>query len=120
MARAFPIRRSAGLEPPMARGPGLHCIYRVRLPAPGLRVRGPGATALAVLLALLAANVARPGAVSAIPRPIGLYVLDDAANLAPTSKMYPAGLFTDSTYARDIAGHAIFCPIAKIVSNVTP
>jgi hypothetical protein len=120
MARAFPIRRSAGLEPHTARGPGVQPIDNVRLPAAGLCVRRPGAAALAVLLALAVADLARPGAVAAIPRPIGLYVLDDAANLAPTSKMYPAGLFTDSTYARDIAGHAIFCPIAKIVSSVTP
>jgi hypothetical protein len=46
-------------------------------------------------------------------------VLDDAANLAPTSKMYTPTLFTDSTYARDVAGHAIFCPIAKILPSVT-
>lgn len=67
-----------------------------------------------------AADLALPSsAVAAVPRPIGLYVLDDAANLAPTSKMYPAGLFTDSTYVRFVTGHAIFCPIAKLLPRVT-
>jgi hypothetical protein len=59
-----------------------------------------------------------PAAGATVPRPVGLYVLDDAANLAPVGKMYPAGLFTDTTYARHVAGHAIFCPIAKILPRL--
>jgi hypothetical protein len=69
-------------------------------------------------VATLLAGVSRPCA-AAVPRPGGLYVLDDAANLAPTNKMYPAALFSDSTYLRDVAGHAIFCPIAKLLPSVT-
>src|SRR5690242_12747637 len=59
-----------------------------------------------------------PAAGATVPRPVGLYVLDDAANLAPVGKMYPAGLFTDTTYVRHVAGHAIFCPIAKVLPKV--
>ncbi len=81
----------------------------------------PRSLARALLLVCpLAAGLARPPAATAIPRPIGLYVLDDASNLVPTSKMYPAGLFSDTTYLRHVSGHAIFCPIAKIVKSVTP
>jgi len=65
---------------------------------------------------LLGATLCAPArAAAAAPRPVGLYVLDNAANLNPTSQMYPAGLFTDTTYLRHVAGHAIFCPLAKIL-----
>jgi hypothetical protein len=80
----------------------------------------PGSRAVALILliaASLGACLAPPAA--AIPRPVGLYVLDDAANLAPTGKMYPAGLFSDTTYLHDVTGHAIFCPIAKILPSVS-
>jgi hypothetical protein len=63
--------------------------------------------------------VASIQAVTPIPRPIGLYVLDNAANLNPTAKLYPAGLFSDSTYARYVSGHAIFVPIAKIIPSIS-
>jgi hypothetical protein len=74
---------------------------------------------LALLLASsLLACVAAPVR-AATPRPVGLYVLDNAANLNPTSQMYPANLFADTTYLKRVAGHAIFCPIAKILPSVT-
>ncbi len=75
------------------------------------------ACALAIVLAVVFA-LASPAAAASAPRAVGLYVLDDAANLAPVSKMYPVGLFTDTTYARHVAGHAIFCPLAKILPSV--
>ncbi|HET7250157.1 MAG TPA: T9SS type A sorting domain-containing protein [Gemmatimonadales bacterium] len=74
--------------------------------------------ALALLLAITLGAGAVPRARAATPRPLGLYVLDNAANLNPTTQMYPSNLFSDSTYLRHVAGHAIFCPIAKIVDSV--
>ncbi len=86
---------------------------------------------LASLLALvLLAGAARasvgPGAAgrastrasASIPRPIGLYVLDDVSDMRPAAKAYPNGLFTDTTYLQHIDGHAIFVPIAKIIPSI--
>ena len=69
-----------------------------------------GSKLLAVLSSLL---VLMSGAAKAgIPRPYGIYVLDDVANDRNAAKVYATGLDTCQPYRDDVAGDAIFVPIA--------
>ncbi len=54
-----------------------------------------------------------------IPKPAGLYVLDEQSNEKAASADYAAGLTSSPAYQDDIAGHAIFVPIAKILPSIT-
>jgi hypothetical protein len=56
---------------------------------------------------------------AAIPKPTGIYVLNEASDELPVTSAYAAGLTTSPAYASDVAGHAIFVPIAKILPSVT-
>lgn len=53
------------------------------------------------------------------PPPTGIYVLNEASNEQSTATAYAAGLTSSSGYQNDVAGHAIFVPIAKILPSVT-
>ena len=53
------------------------------------------------------------------PVPHGIYVLDDVADDRNAAKVYATGLDTCAAYRDDIAGDAIFVPIAKILPAVT-
>jgi len=54
-----------------------------------------------------------------VPTPSGIYVLNDPSNEQPASTAYAAGLDTSGGYVRDVTGHAIFVPIAKILPSIT-
>lgn len=54
-----------------------------------------------------------------IPRPAGVYVLNEASDEQSTDTAYAAGLTSSPAYENDIEGHAIFVPIAKILPSVT-
>lgn len=54
-----------------------------------------------------------------VPMPSGLYVLNEAANLQSVVTAYAPGLAATPAYAGDVAGHAIFVPIAKILPSVS-
>lgn len=54
-----------------------------------------------------------------IPTPSGLYVLNEASNEQSTATAYASGLTSSLSYQNDIAGHAIFVPIAKILPSIT-
>ncbi len=54
-----------------------------------------------------------------IVKPSGIYVLNDPSNLQPAKSAYVSGLTSCPAYRNDIAGHAIFVPIAKILPSVT-
>jgi hypothetical protein len=54
-----------------------------------------------------------------IPRPTGMYVMDDVSNERSASAVYVAGLDTSHAYLNDITGDAIFVPIAKILPSIT-
>ncbi len=56
---------------------------------------------------------------SGIPRPTGMYVLDENSNERPAALAYATGMTASSAYQNDIAGHAIFVPIAKILPSIT-
>ncbi len=56
---------------------------------------------------------------SGIPRPRGIYVMDENSNERPAAQAYASGLTTSMAYQNDVAGHAIFVPIAKILPNIT-
>ncbi len=67
-------------------------------------------------------TTARPRAattVHAIPIPAGLYVLDDPSNEKPASGDYSAGLMSSTAYLNDVAGAAIFVPVAKILPSIS-
>src|SRR4029077_14457331 len=73
-----------------------------------------------LFLVALATFAARPAVLAAaIPVPHGIYVLDDAANDRNAAKVYATGLDTCAAYRDDVAGNAIFVPIAKILPAVT-
>jgi hypothetical protein len=54
-----------------------------------------------------------------LPRPGGLYVMDDVSNERPANAVYVQGLTTSPAYLTDITGHAIYVPIAKILPSIT-
>jgi hypothetical protein len=54
-----------------------------------------------------------------VPVPSGIYVVNEAANLQSTATAYATGLTSSSAYQTDVAGHAIFVPIARILPNIT-
>ena len=54
-----------------------------------------------------------------IPKPAGMYVLNDASNEQPTTTGYAAGLTSSPAYLNDITGHAIFVPIAKTLPSIS-
>jgi hypothetical protein len=56
---------------------------------------------------------------AAIPTPSGIYVLNEASNEQSTATAYATGLTSSPAYQKDITGHAIFVPIAKILPNIT-
>lgn len=56
---------------------------------------------------------------SGIPRPVGIYVLNDPSNEKPAAQGYVTGLTASAAYRDDIAGQAIFVPIAKILPSIT-
>jgi len=76
-----------------------------------------GSKLLAVLSSLLV--LTSGAAKAAIPRPYGIYVLDDVANDRNAAKVYATGLDTCQAYRDDVAGDAIFVPIAKILPSIT-
>ena len=54
-----------------------------------------------------------------IPRPFGIYVLNENSNEQPAATAYAAGLTASPAYQADVTGHAIFVPIAKILPSIT-
>jgi len=54
-----------------------------------------------------------------IPRPAGIYVLNENSNEQPAATAYAAGLTSAPAYLSDVTGHAIFVPIAKILPVIT-
>ena len=56
---------------------------------------------------------------SPVPVPAGLYVLNDAANGQPAATGYAPGMAASSAYLQDVAGNAVFVPIAKILPGIT-
>ncbi len=54
-----------------------------------------------------------------IPTPSGIYVLNNADDERPAATGYSAGLDTAGGYVRDVTGHAIFVPIAKMLPAVS-
>jgi hypothetical protein len=52
------------------------------------------------------------------PPAAGVYVVNEAANGQSTATAYVAGLISSPAYRDDVAGHAIFVPIAKILPNL--
>lgn len=80
-------------------------------------------TALLALSAMIATMTCSgdnlsPGR-NAVPTPSGIYVLNEASNEQSTATAYAAGLDTALAYRNDVAGHAIFVPIAKILPSVS-
>lgn len=59
------------------------------------------------------------GGGSGIPSSAGIYVLNEASNGQSTATAYASGLASSPAYLNDVAGHAIFVPIAKILPSVT-
>jgi hypothetical protein len=58
-------------------------------------------------------------ATTGIPRPRGIYVVNEASNLQSARTAYVSGLTTSPAYLNDVAGHAIFVPIAKILPSIS-
>jgi hypothetical protein len=54
-----------------------------------------------------------------IPKPTGIYVVNEASDEQSTATAYAPGLVTSPAYENDVEGHAIFVPIAKILPSVT-
>jgi len=54
-----------------------------------------------------------------VPIPSGIYVLNDPSNERAAAANYATGLEASSGYLQDVAGHAIFVPIAKILPSVS-
>ncbi len=54
-----------------------------------------------------------------IPRPVGVYVVNEASNEQSTATAYVSGLTASTAYRNDVTGHAIFVPIAKILPSIT-
>ncbi len=56
---------------------------------------------------------------SGIPRPGGIYVLNEASNEQAAAKAYNSALTTSPAYLNNITGQAIFVPIVKILPGIT-
>jgi hypothetical protein len=54
-----------------------------------------------------------------IPRPKGIYVVNEASNLQSAKTAYVSGLTSSPAYTNVVGGHAIFIPIAKILPSIT-
>jgi hypothetical protein len=76
-------------------------------------------TAVALLEAHIAYSFDDDGATRRVPTPSGIYVLNEASNEQSTNTAYASGLTSSPAYTNDIAGHAIFVPVAKILPSVT-
>lgn len=77
---------------------------------------------LMAALALLPATIAYSSDdayLKRIPKPTGIYVLNEASNEQSTHTAYATGLTSSPAYQDDVEGHAIFVPIAKILPSVT-
>jgi len=59
------------------------------------------------------------GTPTGVPRPYGMYVLDDVSNERAAANVYATGLTSSSAYLNDITGHAIFVPISKLLTNIS-
>ena len=53
-----------------------------------------------------------------ISRADGIYVLNEASDEQSTNTAYAAGLTSSPAYKKNVEGHAIFVPIAKILPSV--
>lgn len=53
-----------------------------------------------------------------VPKPTGIYVLDDNSNERTAAADYVSGLMSSPAYQNVITGHAIFVPIAKILPTI--
>ncbi len=73
--------------------------------------------ALALLRATVAHSSDDPHQMN-IPKPTGIYVLNEASDEQSTNTAYAAGLTSSPAYKKDVEGHAIFVPIAKILPSV--
>ena len=51
--------------------------------------------------------------------PTGIYVLNEASDEQSTATAYASGLLASPGYQNDIAGHAIFVPIAQILPSIS-
>ena len=72
------------------------------------------------LVTLLAATcLLATTAIAAVPRPYGVYVLNDAGNGRTATRGYATGLTTSPAYLEHVTGHAVFVPIAKILPSIT-
>ncbi|SPE22054.1 exported hypothetical protein [Candidatus Sulfotelmatomonas gaucii] len=71
------------------------------------------------LLQTTVAYAANDGNRRDIPRPSGIYVLNEASDEQPVTTAYAPGLTSSPAYENDIEGHAVFVPIAKILPSVT-
>jgi hypothetical protein len=54
-----------------------------------------------------------------IPKPTGIYVLDDPSNEKPANNVYDTSLTSSTAYKNYVTGQAIFIPIAKILPSIT-
>ena len=57
--------------------------------------------------------------VNATRKPTGIYVVNEASNEQSTATAYNPGLFASQSYQNDVAGHAIFVPLAQILPSIT-
>ncbi|MGE5819887.1 MAG: hypothetical protein ACM37Z_17825, partial [Deltaproteobacteria bacterium] len=76
-------------------------------------------TGLALLQADLTYSFDDNAELHDIPTPSGIYALNEASNEQSTAMAYASGLPSFLAYQDDIAGHAIFVPIAKILPSPT-
>lgn len=68
---------------------------------------------------LAAVSHALDGCPAVLVKPGGIYVMNEAANEQSTTTAYASGLTASAAYQNDVAGHAIFVPIAKILPAVS-
>ena len=73
----------------------------------------------ASILCLLLCQRLSAADTAAIPKPVGIYVLNENSNEQPAATAYSAGLTSSTAYQNDITGQAIFVPIAKILPTIT-
>ncbi len=83
------------------------------------RVRGIARRLPLVIGVLTGLAAPSPGvSAAAVPRPYGIYVLNEASNGRPAIRAYATGLTTSPAYVSHVTGHAIFVPIGKILLPV--
>ncbi len=75
-------------------------------------------TTLSIILASCGGGGSSGGTTAAIPTPSGIYVLNENSDEQSTATAYAAGLTSSPAYQNDVAGHAIFVPIAKILPSI--